>query len=429
MKWRRVAPWAAGTIVVVAAAAIGLARWTDAPSDAAEVPTQNVAFTPAMVERGAYLARAGDCAGCHTVPGGRAYAGGLAMTLPFGTLYTSNLTPDADVGIGRWSDADFLAAMHRGISPKLGHLYPAFPYNHFTKMPIDDVLAIKAFLFAQNPVPVPPPQNQIGFPFDQRWGIVYWNLLFNSKERFHPDPAKSAEVNRGAYLVEGPGHCAACHSPRDLLYGESSQKKFAGAVAEKMRAYNISADPMWGIGKWSDDALVQYLRDGYATDHGAAGASMALVVQESLSHLSEPDLRAIVAYLRQTEPQQGTVRIAADPPGRTPGALLAANIEPEGRRIYAGACAGCHGWGGPAPGTAAALLGSSSVNDPEGLNIMAAVLKGIHLKTDREIIAMPPFGGAYSNEDIAAVTRYLVAAMGAGGSRVDANAVADARKP
>ncbi len=428
MKWRRLVPWAATVLVVAGVAAIGLARWTDAPSDAAEAPTQNVASTPAMVERGAYLARAGDCAGCHTVPGGRSYAGGLAMKLPFGTLYTSNLTPDPNVGIGRWSDADFLAAMHRGISPKLGHLYPAFPYNHYTKMPVADVLAIKAFLFSQKPVPVPPPQNEIGFPFDQRWGIVYWNMLFNSNERFRPDAAKSAEVNRGAYLVEGPGHCGACHTPRDLLYAESG-KKFAGAVAEKMRAYNISADPVWGIGKWSDDALIRYLRDGYTGDHGAAGASMALVVQESLSHLSDADLRAIVAYLRQTEPQKGTVRIAADPPGRTAGALLAANIEPEGRRVYAGSCAGCHGWGGAAPAIAATLLGSSSVNDPEGLNILAAILKGIHLKTDRDIIAMPTFGGAYSDDDIAAVTRYLVAAMGPGGSRVDAKAVADARKP
>lgn len=428
MNWRRMALWAASAVVIASVTAIGLARWTDAPSDAAETPAHDIVATPAMVAQGAYLARAGDCAGCHTVPGGRSYAGGLPMTLPFGTLYTSNLTPDPNVGIGRWSDADFLAAMHRGIGSGGRHLYPAFPYNNFTKMPVADVLAIKAFLFSLQPVPVAPPVNKIGFPFNQRWGIVYWNMLFNPDQRFRADPAKSDLVNRGAYLVEGPGHCGGCHTPRNLLYAESGEK-LAGAVADQMRAYNITSDPVWGIGKWSDEALVQYMYDGYAPGHGSAGASMALVVQDSLSHMSKADLGAIVAYLHQTEPRKGAVRIAADPPGRVDGALLAADIEPHGRKVYAAACAGCHGWGGAAPGAAATLLGSSSVNDPEGLNIMATVLKGSVLQTDRDMIAMPAFGHAYSDAEIAAVTRFIVEAMGPGGSRVDAKAVAKARVP
>lgn len=427
MKWRLPALSGLATLVAVVAA-VGLGRWVDAPSDAAETPAHDGVATPAMIARGAYLARAGDCSGCHTVMGGQAYGGGLAMRMPFGTIYTSNITPDPNVGIGRWSDADFLAAMHRGISSDGHHLYPAFPYNNFTKMPVADVLAIKAFLFSQKPVARAPPKNDIAFPFNQRWGIVYWNLLFNSNKRFESDPTKSAEVNRGAYLVEGPGHCGGCHTPRNLLYAESSGKALGGGVAEKKRAYNITADPVWGIGSWSDQALTQYMRDGYAPGHGVAGASMALVVQESLSHLDDADLGAIVAYLRQTKPLKGGVRITANPLGLTAGTLLTADIEPEGRAIYAGACAGCHGWGGPAASTAS-LLGSRSANDPEGLNIMEAILKGIHLKTDRDRIEMPDFAEAYSDAEIAAATRYVVAAFGPGASRANASAVDNARKP
>jgi mono/diheme cytochrome c family protein len=429
MRWWRAILCGLAALAVIIGIAIGLARWADAPSDAAETPAHDVAVTPDMITRGAYLARAGDCSGCHTVPGGLAYAGGLPMQMPFGTIYASNITPDPNAGIGRWSDADFLAAMHRGISRDGHHLYPAFPYNNFTKMPVADILAIKAFLFSQKPVAQAPPKNDIAFPFNQRWGIVYWNLLFNSNKRFQPDPARSAEVNRGAYLVEGPGHCGGCHTPRNLFYAEKGGKAFAGGVAEKMRAYNISSDPVWGIGRWSDEALIEYMRDSYAPAHGAAGASMALVVQESLSHLSDTDLRAIVAYLRQTRRQAGGVRIVPNPVGRSAGALLDAAVEPEGRVVYAGACAGCHGWGGTGPATPSPLLGNRSVNDPEGLNIMAVLLRGIHLKTPRGQVHMPAFAEAYSDAELAAATRYVVAAFGPGGSHVTSRMVDDARKP
>lgn len=427
MTLRRWLVVSAATAFLIVAAAIGLARIADAPTDPAETPAHDIRATPEMIARGAYLVRAGDCSGCHSVPGGQPFAGGLAMAMPFGTIHTSNITPDPVHGIGRWSDADFLAAMYRGISRDGHHLYPAFPYTNFTRMPVADILAIKAFLFAQKPVPEAPPENRIAFPFNQRWGIAYWNLLFNPKQRFTPDPAKSAEVNRGTYLVEGPGHCGGCHSPRTLLYAESSKRALGGGVAEEMRAFNISSDRQWGIGAWSDEALVSYMRDGYARGHGAAGASMGLVVQESLSHLDDADLRAIVAYLRQTKPVEGTVAIAARPVGATQGALLSAGLDPRGRRLYAGACAGCHGWGGAL--AAAPLAGRRTVNDPEGLNVTAAILRGIDVRTPHGRVHMPAFGSTYSDAEVAALTRYVVAAFGSKAAAVDSADIARARHP
>lgn len=201
-----------------------------------------------MVARGEYLTRAADCVACHTAPGGKPFAGGLAFPLPFGSLYSTNITPDKDIGIGVWSDENFVRALHEGVGRDGKHLYPAFPYTSYTLMTRSDVLAIKAYLFSLKPVRNRPPANDISFPFNQRYLIWFWNRLFSPGQRFQPNTGQTPEWNRGAYLLEALGHCGECHTPRNLLYGLSSGRKFAGTMINGWKAYNIASDPAWGIG-------------------------------------------------------------------------------------------------------------------------------------------------------------------------------------
>lgn len=428
MKYLRTIGLCLLVLLCLAAAAALPLRWlADAPSEMAETPLQDQQITPALVARGAYLAAAAGCASCHTVNDQKPFAGGYPMHLPFGTVYGSNITPDPTFGIGRWSDADFIASMTRGISRGGRHLYPAMPYVNYTKMPIADILAIKAYLFSQRPVPVPTPRPTIVFPFNQTWAIAYWNLLFNSKQRFQPDPSRSSLLNRGAYLVEGPGHCGGCHTPKNLFFAEKGGQALAGAEIEHLRAYNITGDPVSGIGAWSREELVAYMRNGHAAGRGVAGGSMKQVVENSLSHLSLADLTAIATYLKQVPSGASDVVVASNPPAANPGAMKNSADEPEGKIIYAGLCAGCHGWGAGTP-TPFPLRGNRSVNDPEGLNAMAAVVRGINVRGASGTIRMPAFGHAYSDKKIASVVRYLLVTNGDGASTVREADVANYRE-
>ena len=209
--------------------------------------------------RGEYLTRAADCAACHTAPGGKQFAGGRAFKLPFGTLYSPNITADKETGIGDWSDDDFVRALHKGIGKDGKYLYPAFPYPSYTLMTRNDALAIKTYLFSLKPIRNVAPADDLAFPFNQRYLMVFWNPLFNPDHRFRPNSDKTAEWNRGAYLSEALGHCGDCHTPRNLLQALNSSQKYAGAVIEGWKAYNITPDPAWGIGAWSTPQLVEYL--------------------------------------------------------------------------------------------------------------------------------------------------------------------------
>lgn len=416
---------AIGALIMVGGA-YELARYADSPIDPDETPARDIAVTPELVARGAYLARAANCRGCHTVEGGTPFAGGVPMKTPLGTIYTTNITPDKRYGIGSYSDADFLAAMYRGIAPRGRHLYPAFPYSSFTKMSVEDVLAIKAYLFSLDAVSRPAPETDLGFPFNQRWGIAFWNLLYNPKQRFTADPSLSDSANRGKYLVEGLGHCGGCHSPRTLLYGESERRALAGGVAEGMRAYNITSDRRFGIGAWSHSDIVNYLDKGLAAGRGVAGGSMGQIVRDSTSHLSDRDLAAIADYLLQTPPAEEGVGIADAPPATRDQALLSMDVEPRGRMVYAGACAGCHGWGGST--VASPLVGLKTVNDPDGLNTMAVILRGIDLNLHTsDNIQMPAFADGLNDVEIAAVTRFIGAAFGTGPIDVSPDDVAKQR--
>src|SRR6201985_1116906 len=217
-----------------------------------------------VIKKGEYLAKAADCLVCHTAKGGEAYAGGFAFVLPFGKLYSTNITPDKATGIGNYTDAQFLAAVHRGLRGDGANLYPAMPYTSYTYLTDADVLAIKAYLFSLAPVASPNKSNALAFPFNQRWAMGIWSALFSANERFRPDVEKSAEWNRGAYIAEALAHCGECHTPRNLAFALDNRKKFGGALTAGWRAYNISSDKVSGVGAWTDEELTAYLVRGHA---------------------------------------------------------------------------------------------------------------------------------------------------------------------
>src|SRR5450755_2774335 len=242
-----------------------------------------------LIERGEYLTRAADCAVCHTAKGGERFAGGRAFVLPFGTIYSTNITPDADTGIGAYTDADFLNAVHKGVGRGNVRLYPAMPYASYTYMSDADALAIKAYLFSLKPVHASAPQNTLEFPFNQRALMGVCSALFNSDTRFRPHVERGPEWNRGAYLVEALGHCGECHTPRNLFQALNTRQRFSGTVQAGWRAYNITPDRSSGLGAWSDADIVHYLSLGHADGHGTAAGPMGEVVDESLSKLTPGD--------------------------------------------------------------------------------------------------------------------------------------------
>ena len=239
-----------------------------------------------IIKRGEYLARAADCLVCHTAPGGANYAGGLAFPLPFGTIYSTNITPDKDTGIGDYSDRDFIEAVQRGIRSDGAHLYPAMPFTSYTFMTDADALAIKAYLFSLPSVHAANRSDSLVFPFNQRWAMGIWSLFFSENVRFAPDAAQSPQWNRGAYLAEALAHCGECHTPRNLAFALDNRKKFAGAPTAGWRAFNITSDKGSGVGGWLDDELFAYLSTGHASGRGTAAGPMGEAVDESFSGLS-----------------------------------------------------------------------------------------------------------------------------------------------
>jgi mono/diheme cytochrome c family protein len=423
-------------LATTTAMGLGLAVWTassfspaakaqDARPGAAQAASQTASpATPVdtrspLVIRGEYLARAADCAACHTAMGGKAYTGGRPFKLPFGTMYSSNLTPDGDTGIGGYSDDAFVRAVRQGVRKDGAHLYPSMPYTSYAGMTRDDALAIKAYLFSLPAAHAPTPANHLWFPFNQRWGMALWNLVFAHGHEFQADPGLSAQQNRGKYLATALGHCAECHSPRNLAYAVNTDKQFAGAVVEGWRAYNITPDKRFGVGAWSDQSLADYLSTGHAEGHGAASGAMGEAVEDSLQYLTPQDTSALVAYLRTVKPQSGAgdTEVIAAPPTLTassawaPGAMETA--DGLGRHIFESACASCHQWNGKGQQTSyAALAGSQAVSDPAGLNLTQVLLQGAKLHTGKEAVFMPAFGRAYSDVELAAVSNYVIAHFG-----------------
>lgn len=396
---KRLSLFAAGFALLACVAAAAFFFWPAPPESAvadAEQPTG-----AALIARGEYLTRAGDCAACHTVPGGQPFAGGLAFRLPFGTMYSPNITPDPDTGIGAWTDQEFVRALHRGVGRDGENLYPAFPYASYALLSTDDALAIRAYLATQRPVKIAPPANDLVFPFNQRYLMRAWNLLFLPTHRFEPVASRGDEWNRGAYLVEALGHCGECHTPRNLMFGLDESKKFAGAEQVGWLAYNLTPDREKGLGGWSDAQLRQYLAAGWAEGHGPASGPMAEVVEKSLRYLTSDDIRAMVVYLRGIPEQPD------GPPAARIGAPAEAAVDTLGQRLFVQACAGCHlpnGEGRQSPW--AALRGSHTAADPAGTNLVQALTHGSHIGTSEGVMFMQPFTGAYTDEELAALANY-----------------------
>jgi mono/diheme cytochrome c family protein len=381
-----------------------------------------------VVKRGEYLARAADCMVCHTSPAGKQYAGGLAIPLPFGTLYSTNITPDKATGIGDYSDADFLNAVQRGQRRDGTHLYPAMPYPSYTYMTDADALAIKAYLFSLAPVDAANRADTLEFPFNQRWLMGPWSLFFNENVRFQPNTAQSPEWNRGAYVAEALAHCGECHTPRNLAFALNNRQKFAGAIAAGWHAFNISSDRGSGIGAWSDKEVAAYLSTGHASGRGTAAGPMGEAVDESFSLMAPADINAVVAYLRSVPPvassEPGTIAPPA-PPSPKQGGETADAL---GKRVFEGACVSCHSWTGvSAISPYATIAGARAVNDAKATNVAQIVISGTTRHTPAGIVSMPAFGAVYSDTEIAAVVNYMTKRFGSEGSTISAKDVAELR--
>jgi mono/diheme cytochrome c family protein len=379
----------------------------------ASVPVKAVDTQEAdVVARGRYLATAGDCAACHTVPGGKPYAGGLTIETPFGRLVSANITPDRQAGIGAWSDEEFVRSMQQGIAPGGTHLYPAMPYPFFTRVTRADLLSIRAYLATLQPVGDVVETNRLPFPFGVRSSMAVWNGLNFSAGEFHADPSQSAEWNRGAYLVNGLGHCGACHTPKNLLGGDKRGEPLAGALLQGWYATPLDNDTRTGLGAWHIEDIVSYLRSGWGGGQAATG-TMALVVADSTSQLSDPDLRAIAVYLKDVMAPART----ATPLDKDSAVMKA------GRALYVANCAACHtGSGAGVTGLAPTLAASPVVQAAAVDTLLDVVLNGaqaVATDTAPTAPAMPAFGWQLPDEQIAELLTYVRNDWGNAASAVD----------
>lgn len=352
------------------------------------------AATPDIVKRGEYLARAGDCISCHTKPGGTPYAGGLRMSLPFGDLVSPNITPDVATGIGSWTASDFYRALHDGIGKSVGDLYPAMPYTFYTKITREDSDAIYAYLRSQKPVANAVDVNQLKWPFSIRWTMAFWRELYFTEGTYKPDHARAAEWNRGAYLVEGLGHCSACHSPRSILGGVEKSKAYTGASVDGWFAPNLTSASITGLGDWTVDQLASFLKKGAAKSKSTAFGDMAEVVHNSLSYLTEADIKAMAVYLKSIPPDVVAQSGATEPAPKQAAVL------------YLNNCSGCHqAKGRGIEGVFPPLVGNGAVIAPDPSNILKAVLGGIPAQNN--YIAMPGFASSLSDQQIADIANYV----------------------
>jgi mono/diheme cytochrome c family protein len=396
-------------VVIVAGAAAGFAvAWR--PAIAAIEPPAPSAFDPALVKRGRELAAIGNCNDCHTVKGGGSFAGGLPVPTPFGTIYSSNITPDAQTGIGRWPVQAFRRAMRSGVNRDGQHLYPTFPYDHFTNVSDEDDAALYAFLMTRPPVQAPARANLLSFPLDQRFVIAGWKLLFLRRGNYQPDSTKSAEWNRGAYLVEGLAHCGACHTPRNGLGAERSNARFAGGDVDNWQAFALNKQSPAPV-PWDADALYVYLRQGFHPDHGTARGPMAEVVS-NLSSVNESDVRAIAAYMADMfgapsadDRKRGEAVLAQT---RSPAPLtLDSNVNAAGASIYAAACATCHETSRALPYGGVNLALSTALSSPDPRNAVNIVLSGIRPVEGERSPIMPGFAASMNDGQIAMLLQFL----------------------
>jgi len=388
---------------VVAAFAV---IWRPAIS-AIEPPAQQ-SFDADLVKRGRELAAIGNCGDCHTPPSGKAFAGGLPVPTPFGAIYSSNITPDPDTGIGRWSEAAFRRAMRSGVDRAGQHLYPTFPYDHFTNVNDEDDRALYAFLMTRQPVHAPARANDLPFPLNQRFVVAGWKLLFLQRGTYQPDSTQSAEWNRGAYLVEGLAHCGACHTPRNALGAERTNAQFSGGDVDNWHAYAINARSPSPL-PWSTEALFHYLRQGWDADHGVARGPMAEVVS-NLSSVHESDVHAIAAFMTSVfgPPAQDRLRLASDLRTQIKSSVARpAQANTPGASIYTAACATCHESDRSLPYGGVNLGLSTAISAPDPRNAANIILSGIRPVEGERSPIMPGFASSMTDDQISALLNYL----------------------
>ncbi len=405
-------------LAVAAVVALGASLWR--PAIAADAPPAAAStFDAATVAKGAQLAAVGNCSSCHTTSDGMPFAGGVPLATPFGTIHGTNITPDRETGIGDWSQQSFARAMQEGIARDGSHLYPAFPYDHFTHTGDDDLRALYAFVMTRDPVHAPNLPNDLRFPFSVRPLVAGWNLLFLHRASFQPDAAQSAEWNRGAYLVESLGHCGGCHAPRNGLGAEKKNAGLSGGEAEGWYVPALdhaSPSPL----PWSVDSLTMYLRTGITADHAMAGGPMQEVVT-SLANASAEDVRAIAVYIvasmgptdaERTTRADGAQRRAAQASLDAVGSGATAGGDAAtmrlGATVYDGACARCHDLGRAVSSAGALQLPLAvAVYDPDPRSLIRIIRQGIVPPQSQRGRWMPAFGATLTDDQLTALLGYL----------------------
>lgn len=395
--------WIFLSLLAVLCAGTAAVVWLNLRGEAPLPAAETLRSSPDMVARGEYLAQVGNCMACHTAQGGGPLAGGRGIETPFGVVYSSNLTPDKTHGLGAWTSAEFWRAMHHGRSKSGRLLYPAFPYPNYTQVTREDSDAIFAYLQSLAPVPQANRPHALRFPYSTQAALGVWRALFFAPRTAAVEPAQTAEWNRGAYLVNGLGHCTACHTPRNALGATADSMAFSGGLIPVQNWYApaLNAAAEAGVHQWSTDDVVALLKTGVSRQ-GSAQGPMAEVVFRSTQHLSDADARAMAAYL-QSLPLHEREEPARMPP---PEAAMA-----RGGRVYEQQCAQCHGDRGEGmPGAFPALSGNRAVVLADPTNLVRVVLQGGYLPAtagNPRPHGMPPFQHLLGDEDVAAVATFV----------------------
>lgn len=413
---RRALRWMLGLVLVLAGLACALVFWAHRQDEAlSPVLQQAASIDPAVLARGAYLARAGNCMGCHTRQDAAPWSGGRVISTPFGTLYSSNLTPDEGSGLGRWSAQDFWRALHHGRSRDGRLLYPAFPYPDYTLVTPEDAFALYSYLHSLAPVARPPEPHALAFPYNTQAALTLWRALFFRPAQFESAPDRPAQWNRGAYLVRGLAHCGACHTPHNAWGAPRLGKELTGGVipGQQWFAPSLRSTREAGLNAWPEEEALALLQAGRSAHAGVSGP-MASVVADGLQYLEDADVRAMLAYLRSLSPQESA------PPAHAPPT---ARVFAAGERLYADACAQCHGAQGEGLSRAfPALAANRAVLLDDPMNLVRLVLQGGYLPVTQDNprpYGMPPFAHQLSDAQIAAVLSYIRNAWGNQASRVD----------
>lgn len=425
-------------LVVLAAAAVGVVfvlRPGALPASSVPRTLSTTAASAAaaataatqVITRGEYLARAGDCVACHTAPNGKAFAGGRPMPTPFGALYVPNITPDDDTGIGRWTPEDFYRMMHTGVSKDGTLLYPAMPFASYTRVTRDDSDAIYTYLMSVAPVRQKNRPHDLKFPFNDRDLLLGWRTLYFREGEYAPDPKQTAQWNRGAYLVQGLGHCAMCHTAINALGGSSESKAFEGGMIPNQNWYapSLTSNREAGLGNWELKDIADLLQVG-ASHRGTTYGPMAEVVYNSLQYLNDDDVEAMAVYLKAL-PQRDT-----EAPPTSQARLVDPQVMETGRRVYGLQCAVCHGAEGK--GNAPAyppLAGNQSITMSSPVNSIRMVLNGGYAPGTRKNArphGMPPFSHILNDDEVAAVVTYIREAWGNNGTPVTPAQANDLRK-